>query len=44
MTKLDEIEPRMEQFIDFAIDAGEIEGRPSNVVNLAAGEAKVRER
>ncbi len=44
ITSLDEIEPRIAQFVDFAIDEGEIKGKPSNVINLAEGKAKVRER
>jgi L-threonylcarbamoyladenylate synthase len=44
MTSLDDIDPEIQKEIDFVIDEGKKEGRPSKIIHLEGEEVKVRER
>lgn len=44
MTNVDNLDPEIENKVDFVIEDGEHKGRPSTIVNLAEEEVEVRER
>jgi L-threonylcarbamoyladenylate synthase len=44
MTSLNDIDPEIKKGIDFAIDEGKKEGRPSKIIHLEAEKVKVKER
>lgn len=44
MTSMENLDPEIKKGLDFAVYEGEKKGRPSKIVNLEGGEAKVRER
>ena len=44
MTSLDDLDPEIAKDVDFAIDEGKKEGRPSKIIHLEGEEVKFRER
>lgn len=44
MTSIDDIDPKIASNVDFVVYEGRKESRPSKIVNLAGGEAQIRER
>jgi tRNA A37 threonylcarbamoyladenosine synthetase subunit TsaC/SUA5/YrdC len=44
MTSQDDLDHKIRAKVDFLIDEGEIDGKPSAIVNLEGEEVKIRER
>ena len=44
MTSLDDLDSQIKQHADLMVDAGELRGTPSTIVNLASGEEKIIRR
>ena len=44
MSSIDDLDPEIAKDVDFAIDEGKKEGRPSKIIHLEGEEVKVRER
>ncbi len=44
MTSIDDLDPEIAKDVDFAIDEGKKEGRPSKIIHLEGEEVKVKER